>query len=111
MRTSRARSQLLSDAEVVDQLDGKRWLRDVASVDFLHSLDEPAADLRIGRDEALVSLGVVGLDVDDREAAAIRHLLMPDGLSPDPGVPQRGGVFLLASARHLGPRLAITILL
>src|SRR5689334_6138294 len=98
-----------SDAEVVNQLDRERWLGDVAAVDFLHPLDEPAADLRIGRNEALVGFRIVCLDVDDREAAAVRHLLMPDGLASDPGLLQRGRVLLLASARHLGPGFAVTI--
>src|SRR3954451_20407923 len=71
---------------------------------------EPPADLRIGRDEALMGLGIGSLDVDDGECAATRHLLMPDGLARDPRFLQRGLVFLPAGPPQFLPRLAISLL-
>ena len=99
------------DAEVVNQLDRKRRLRDIASMYFLHPLHEPPTDVRIRRDKALVGIRIGCLDVNDGEGAAIWHLLMPDGLARDSGVFQRGRIFIPASARHLVPGLAIKILL
>ena len=99
------------DAEVVIQCDRKRRVREIASIDFLHPLHEPPTDVRIRRGKALGGLGIGCLDVNDGESAAIRRLLMPDGLPRDSGLLLRGRKFIPASARQLVPGLAIKILL
>ncbi len=63
---------------------------------FLHLLHEPPTDVRIGRDKALVGIRIGCLDVNDGEGAATWRLLMPDGLARDPGVFQRGRIFIPA---------------
>ena len=77
---------------------------------FLHPLHEPPT--MSASDETKRWWASIGsLDVDDGEGAAVRHLLMPDGLARDSGVFQRGRILIPASARHLVPRLAINLLL
>src|SRR5512132_3310765 len=110
-RRSRAGRAQPRDADVVIQLDRKRRVREIASIYLLHPLHEPPIDFRIRRDKALGGLRIGCLDVNDGEGAAIRRLLMPDGLARDSGVFPRGRIFIPASALDLVPGLAIKILL
>src|SRR5262249_31386438 len=79
--------------------------RDITSICLLHPLNEPRADVRIGRGEALVGIRIGRLYIDDGEDLASWHLLMPDGYARDSGVSQRGLVLIPASAPPALPSL------
>jgi len=86
------------DAEVVNQLDRKRRLRDITSMYFLHLLHEPPTDVRVRRGKALLGLNLQGAGPRDvrrdqtrstariaalgRNAIARRAGLQPPGAEP-----------------------------